>query len=81
MADKNELKARLKRKIDLGIPKYVKAERLDEAADKLIRAGRVDKPLLEIIGRDASEDKSVQVNFSNTDIDDINDILNQLKGS
>jgi hypothetical protein len=77
MADKKELRELLKRKIDVSIPTVVKAHQLDEAADNLINAGRADRQLLEIIGRDSFGDREI---LANTDIDDINDILNQIKG-
>ena len=80
MADKNQLRELLKRKIDLGIPKVVKAHQLDEAADNLIKAGRADRQLLEKIGSDTFGERGILANFSNTDIDDVNDILNQIKG-
>ena len=77
MADKNELKELLKRKIDLSIPKVVRAEQLDAAADQLIKAGSADRQLLETIGRNVFGDSTT---LANTDIDDVTDILNQIKG-
>jgi hypothetical protein len=78
MANKKELRELLKRKIDLSIPKVLEARRLDEAADQLIKARHADRPLFEAIAREASGDEHIQINFSNTDIDDVNDILNQI---
>jgi len=69
----------LKRKLDARIPKIVEAYQLDEAADNLIKAGKVDRQLLEKIGDETFGEKRILVNFSNTDIDDVNDILNQIK--
>jgi hypothetical protein len=80
MADKNELREKLKRQIDIRIPKLVQAHKLDEAADAMIRAGKADRQLLEKIGSETFGERGLLVNFSNTDIDDINDILNQIKG-
>jgi hypothetical protein len=77
MADKNALKELLKRKIDLSIPKVVQAKQLDETADRLIKAASVDRPLLESIGSEVFGDKTT---LANTDIDDVTDILNQIKG-
>jgi hypothetical protein len=77
MADKNVLRESLKRKIDLSIPKVVQAKQLDEIADRLIRASSVDRPLLESIGSEVFGDKTI---LANTDIDDVTDILNQIKG-
>lgn len=79
MADKNELRELLRRKIDSKIPKIVKTQQLDEATDNLIKAGKVDRQLLEKIGGDTFGERGILVNFSNTDIDDVNDILNQIK--
>ena len=78
--DKNELREKLKRQIDIRIPKLVQAHKLDEAADAMIRAGKADRQLLEKIGSETFGERGLLVNFSNTDIDDINDILNQIKG-
>ena len=78
MADKRELREQLKKKLDLSIPKVVQAQQLDEAADQIIKAGQADRALLELVGRNAFGDKEI---LANTDIDDVNDILNQIKGS
>lgn len=75
MPDKNELREALKRKIDLSIPRVVKAHELEAAADRIIRARRVDRPLLEAIGTEVFGDRET---LARTDIDDITDILNQI---
>jgi len=77
--DKNQLREILKKKIDSKIPKIVRANQLDEAADSLIKAGSADRQILEKIGSDTFGERGILVNFSNTDIDDVNDILNQIK--
>jgi hypothetical protein len=46
MADKNEIRAALKRKIDISIRGYVPDQQLNEAADRLIRARKADRKLL-----------------------------------
>jgi hypothetical protein len=78
MPDKNQLREQLKRKLDLSIRGVVKAQQLDEAADQIIRAGKADRPLLEAVGKAVFGDREI---FANTDIDDVMDILNQIKGS
>ena len=75
MADQNELKQRLIRKIDASIPKVVRASQLDEAADRLIKAKQADRPLLEKIGSEVFGERDI---LQKSDIDDINDILDQL---
>lgn len=75
MADKNEIKELLKRKLDASASKYIPPQRLDEAATEIIKAGSATKELLEEIGRSKVGDSTT---FANTDIDDINDVLNQL---
>jgi hypothetical protein len=77
MPDKNQLREQLKRKLDLSIRGVVKAQQLDEAADQIIIAGNVDRPLLESIGKAVFGDREI---LANTDIDDVMDILNQIKG-
>lgn len=76
MADKNQLKEQLKRKLDLSIPRVVKATQLDEAADQLIIKGTVNRQILEEVGQNVFGDRVI---FANTDIDDVLDILNQIK--
>lgn len=78
MADKKELRELLKKKLDLSIPRVVKPQQLDEAADQLIKAGKANKELLESVASTTFGDRTI---LANTDIDDINDILNQIKGS
>ena len=75
MADQNELKQKLIRKIDASIPKVVRASQLDEAADKLIKAKQADRQLLEKIGSEVFGERDI---LQRSDIDDINDILDQL---
>lgn len=75
MADKDEIKKRLIRSLDTSTAKYIPAERLNEAADELIKKGSADRIILEELAKRATGDRTA---FAKTDIDDINDILNQL---
>ena len=78
MPNKIQLREDLKRKIDRKIPRVVTAKQLDEAADTLIKSAGVNRELLEKIGADVFGDKQI---LANTNIDDILDTLNQIKGS
>jgi hypothetical protein len=60
----------------LSIAKVVNPQQLNEAADQLIKKGTVDRQILEKVGQDVFGDKVI---FANTDIDDVMDILNQIK--
>jgi len=75
MADRNDIKERLKRKLDAKIPKVVQARQLDEAADKIINRGSADREFLRGVGAEVFGDREI---LANSDIDDINDTLSQL---
>jgi hypothetical protein len=75
MADQNEIKQKLIRKIDASIPKVVQASQLEAAAERLIKAKQANRPLLESIGSEVFGERDI---LQRSDIDDINDVLDQL---
>jgi hypothetical protein len=76
MADKNDLKAALRRGVPAGKRQRITEAQISEAADELIKIGSASREILGSVGQKVANDRLI---FEATDLDDVVTILDELK--
>ena len=76
MADKNDLKAALRRGVPAQKQQRITEVQISEAADELIKLGTASQEILRNVGQKVANDRLI---FEATDIDDVVTILDELK--
>lgn len=75
MADKNDLKNALRRKVAPLKKQKITEAQISQAADELIKIGNVSQEIMGSVGEKVANDRQI---FESTDIDDIVTILDNM---